>query len=158
MSAYSLFILFPRLLLRPFPNGCQGRFSDAVLRKRCDLLLEGDLQRLILDSHEALSDRILSSINSASTDTATFLKTARAAIPAGAGQVGRTCKVAFTYGLETDPEVAAKFLKKLTLHARHPHIAPHTSTIKPTKNLISSKALMDAFLGMPKQSAAHHDG
>ncbi len=72
--------------------------------------------------------------------------------------MGRACKVAFTYGLETDPDVAAKFMKKLTLHARHPHIAPHTSTIKPAKNLISSKALTDAFSGMPKQSDAHRDG
>jgi hypothetical protein len=117
LSAYSLFILFPRLLLRPLPNGCQGRFADAIFRKRCDLLLAGDIHRLILDSHEAQADRILSSINSASTDTPTFSKTARAAILAGVGQVGRACKVAFTYGLETDPDVAAKFLKKLTLQA-----------------------------------------
>jgi hypothetical protein len=116
------------------------------------------MQRLIMDSHEVQADRILSSINSASTDTPTFSKTARAAILAGVGQVGRACDVAFTYGLETDPDGAAKFLKKLTLQARHPHIAPHTSTIKPTKNLISSKALTDAFSGMPKQSAAHRDG
>jgi hypothetical protein len=60
--------------------------------------------------------------------------------------------------LETDREVAAKFLKKLTLHARHPHIDPHTSTIKPTKTLISAKALTDAFSRMPKQYAAHRDG
>ena len=43
MSAYSLFILFPRLLLRPFPNGCQCRVADAVLRKRCELLYAGDI-------------------------------------------------------------------------------------------------------------------
>ena len=48
-------------------------------------------------------------------DTVSFSKTARVAILAGAGEVGRACKVAFTFGLETDPEVAAKFLKKLTL-------------------------------------------
>ena len=132
--------------------------ADAVLRKRCDLLHVGDVHRLILDSHEAQSDQIMSSINSASSDSATFSKTAKAAILVGAEQAGRACKVAFTYGLETEPEVAAKFLKKLTLHARHPHIAPHTSTIKPAKNHIFSKALTDAFSGMPKQSAAHRDG
>jgi hypothetical protein len=53
LSAYSLSILFPRLLMRPLPNGCQGRFVDAVLRKRCELLHAGDIQRLTLDSHEA---------------------------------------------------------------------------------------------------------
>ncbi len=68
MSAFSLFILFPRLLLRPLPNGCQGRFAEAALRKRCDLPQAGDVQRLIQDSHEAQTDRVRSSINSASTD------------------------------------------------------------------------------------------
>ncbi len=158
MSAFTLFILFPRLLLRPLPNGCQGRVAEAVMRKRCDLLLAGHIQLLVRDSHEAQTDKISTFTNAASTDTPSFSKTARAAILAGAGQVGRACKVAFTYGLETHPEVAAKFLKKLTLQARHSHIASHTSTVKPAKILISSKALTDAFSGMPKQSAAHRDG
>ena len=72
--------------------------------------------------------------------------------------MGRACKVAFTYSLETDHEVAAKFLKKLTLQARHSHITPHSSTLKPAKNLIPAKAVSDAFLGMPKKSDAHSDG
>jgi len=101
----------------------------------------------------------MDSINSASFDSATFSKTTRAATLDVAGQVDRACKVAFIYGLpETDPGVAAKFLKKLTRQARHPHIAPYISTIKPAKNLISSKALTDSFSGIPKQSAAHKDG
>ncbi len=66
--------------------------------------------------------------------------------------------MAFTYGMETDPVLAAKFLKKLTLQARHSHIAPHVSDFKPTKNLIPHKALTEAFSGMPKTSAAHRDG
>ncbi len=69
LSAYSLFILFPRLLLRPLPNGCQGRFADDFIRKRCELLHAGDIQQLILDSHEAESDRATASINSASSDS-----------------------------------------------------------------------------------------
>jgi hypothetical protein len=56
LSANSLFILFPRLLLRPLPYGCQCRFADVVLRKRCELLHAGDIHRLIMDSHEAQSD------------------------------------------------------------------------------------------------------
>ena len=52
-SAYSLFILFPRMCLRPLPNGCKGRFADGVLRKRCSLFMKGDASRLITDSHEA---------------------------------------------------------------------------------------------------------
>ena len=63
-----------------------------------------------------------------------------------------------TYGLETDHVVAAKFLKKLTLQARHPHIVPYTSNLKPAKNLISLKAVTESFSGMPTQSAWHKDG
>jgi hypothetical protein len=74
-----------------------------------------------------------------------FSKTLRAAILAGAGEAGRACKVAFTYGLETVPEVAAKFLKKLTLQACHNHITLHSSTFKPAKNLIPAKAVSEAF-------------
>ena len=88
----------------------------------------------------------------------TFSKTARAAIRASVGEAGRAFKVAFTYGLETDPVVAAKFLKKLALHARHLHITPHTSTLKPAKNLISLKAITNSFSEMPKQSSSHRDG
>jgi hypothetical protein len=94
----------------------------------------------------------------ASEDTIAFSKTARAANLAGAGEVGRACKVAFTFGFETDPEVAAKFLKKLALQARNNHITPHSSTFKPTKNLIPAKAVSEAFSGMPKKSVAHRDG
>jgi hypothetical protein len=54
--------------------------------------------------------------------------------------------------------VAAKFLKKLTLQARHNHITPHTSTFKPAKNLIPAKAILEAFSGMPKKFVAHRDG
>ena len=44
-----------------------------------------------------------------------FSKTAKDAALAGAGELGRACKVAFTCGVEADPEVAASFLAKLTL-------------------------------------------
>ena len=85
-NAYSLFDLFPRLCLRPLHDGCQGRFTDVVLRKRCSLLALGDVYRLIADSHEAQHDMIAATANAVTTDTATFSKTARAAILAGAGK------------------------------------------------------------------------
>ena len=56
--------------------------------------------------------------------------------------------MAFTYGLKADPLVAAEFLKKLTLQSRHAHIAPHTSSLKPAKNLILLKVGTDAFSPM----------
>jgi len=139
-------------------HGCQGRFADASLKRRCHLYETGDIGRMLTDSHEAHTDRVNARVLVASEDTVSFSKNARAAILAGAGEVGRACKVAFTFGLETDPEVAAKFVKKLTLQARHNHITPRTSTFKPAKNLIPAKAVSEAFSGIPKKSVAHRDG
>ncbi len=72
--------------------------------------------------------------------------------------MGKACKAAFTYGMETDPEIAARFLSKLTLKQRHSHISMHISTVNPSANKIPAKAITDAFLGMPKKFAAHRDG
>jgi len=66
--------------------------------------------------------------------------------------------VAFTYGLKTDPLVAAEFLRKLTMQSRHAYIAPHDSSITPAKNQITLKVVTNAFTRMPKLSAAHMDG
>jgi hypothetical protein len=97
-------------------------------------------------------------MNVVSTDSIIFSKTVRVAIFAVVGEVERACKVAYTYGLETNPAVVAKFLKKIRLHARHAHIAPHTSTSNPSKYLIPLKAVTDALSRMPKQFVAHRDG
>jgi len=48
---YSLFVLFPRMLFHPLSNGCQGRFAEAALKRRCPLYETGDIGRLIMDSH-----------------------------------------------------------------------------------------------------------
>ena len=72
--------------------------------------------------------------------------------------MGRACKLAFSYGLESDPSVAAKFLDKLTLGTKHAHIQAYVPRIKPPRNSISLKAVTNAFSGMPKKSAAHRDG
>jgi hypothetical protein len=72
--------------------------------------------------------------------------------------VGKACKLAFSYDLESDPEVASKFLSKLTLKARHAHIHAHVPKIKPPTKCIPMKAITDAFAGMPKKLAAHKDG
>ena len=72
--------------------------------------------------------------------------------------MGRACKLAFSYGLESDPTVAAKFLSKLTLKKKHDHIQEYVAKVKPTGNRIPLKAFTDSFSGMPKKSAAHRDG
>ena len=92
------------------------------------------------------------------TSTTTLSKTARAAILAGTRAVGRACKIAFAYGIETDPMIAAEFLSKLTIKDKHTHIPAHDPKVKPPTNLIPIKTLTDAFSGMPKKSASHPDG
>jgi len=132
-SAFSLVVLFPRLLLRPLPDGCQGCFAAEALARRCSLLREGKLLVLLTEAHEAHTERVAKSLKASSTSasTSTFSKTSRAAILARAGAVGRAGKSAFSYGLESDPAVAAKFLAKLTLGTKHTHIQAYVPKIKP---------------------------
>jgi hypothetical protein len=132
-SAFALFVLFPRLLLRPLPDGCQRSFAATTLSRRCRLLREGKITVLLSEAHEVQTGRVakLTSATSVSASTTNFSKTAGAAIRAEAGAVGRACKLAFSYGLETDPGIAAIFLSKLTLGARHSHIEAHVPKVSP---------------------------
>jgi hypothetical protein len=79
------------------------------------------------------------------TSSITFSKTARAVILARAEAIGRACKLAFSYGLESDPVIAAKFMSKLTLKKKHDHIPKCVAKVKPTGNNIPLKAVMYAF-------------
>ncbi len=72
--------------------------------------------------------------------------------------MGRASKLAFSYGIESDLVIATKFFSKLTLTKRQSRIHLHVSKINPPENYIPLKAVMDAFSGMPKKSAAHRDG
>jgi len=157
-NASALFVLFPRLILKPLPEGSQGRLVAAALLDRCKKLSVGDVAGLIYEAHEAQTERVWGRIVVASTQSHSFSKTARAATLAGAGELSRACKVAFTYGIETDPEVAASFLAKLTLRSRHSHVPLHPSSLKLAKNSIPLTAVADAFSKMPKKAAARRDG
>ena len=90
-SAYSLFVLFPRLLLRPLPDGCQGSFAAATLSRRCRLLKDGEVGTLLNEAHEAQRGRVAKQTASHSKliSNPSFANTARAAILAGAGAMGR---------------------------------------------------------------------
>ena len=46
-SAFPLFVLFPRLILRPLPGGCQGSFAAAALSRRCSQLKKGKIAVLL---------------------------------------------------------------------------------------------------------------
>jgi hypothetical protein len=88
----------------------------------------------------------------------TFVLTARAATLAGCGVVGKACKLAFSYGTESDPIVAATFLAKLTRSTLRQHVPAPPSTHKSAFVLFPLKVVTDAFTGMPKKSAPHRDG
>ncbi len=94
-----LFVLFPRLVLRPLLDGCQGRVAAAEFEKRCKMLSARDAEGLIRDAHDAQTARVAKDIAAFSELKVTFSKTYRAASLAGMGEVGRACKVAFTYGI-----------------------------------------------------------
>jgi len=51
----------------------------------------------------------------------------------------RVCKLAFSYGLESDPVIATDFLDKLTLHHRHSYIPIYNSKVVPDRIASPSK-------------------
>jgi hypothetical protein len=156
--ASAFFVLFPRLILRPLQERCQGRLAATALLERCRRLLVGDVASLINEAHEAQTERVRSRTAAASAQPHSFSKNTRAAALACARELGRACKVAFTYGIEAGPEVAASFLTKPTLRARHSHAPSHPFSLKPAKNSIPLTAVAEAFSKIPKKSAAHRDG
>jgi len=127
VSAFARLFFFPRSLLRLLSDECQGSFAAAALSRRCSLLKHGKIAVLLGEAHEAQVGRVTKQTKAASISASTtnFSKTTRAAILAGAGAVVRACKLAFSYGLETGLEIAAKFLDKMTMKARHEHIQAH---------------------------------
>ena len=157
-TSAALFVLFPILILITLHDGCHGRLAAASLLDRCSRLLAGDVASLIHDAHEAQTERVRGRVAAASVQPHSFSKTARIAALACVGELGRACKAAFTYGVEADPEVAASFLAKLTLQARHSHVPLHPSSLKPAKNSILLTTVAEAFSKIPKKSAAHGDG
>jgi hypothetical protein len=157
-NSHAVFVLFPRIIFRPLPNGCQGGLATTALSRRCTILRDRDLVSLLKKAHEAQTVSVAKALAEATAPKPSFTRTTRAAILAKVGAVGRACKPAFSYGLESDPVIAAGFLAKLTLHHRHSHIPIYDSKVAPRPNYIPLKAVTDAFSGMSKKPAAHRDG
>ena len=112
---------------------------------------------MIHEAREAHTERVRGRTSAASTQPHSFLRTTRAAALAGSGELGRVCKVAFTFGIEASPEVAASFLAKLILQTMHSHVPLHPSSLKPAKNFIPLTAAAEAFSKMQKKYVAHRD-
>ena len=121
-------------------------------------LLAGGVASLIHDANEAQTERVRGRTAAAYSQPHSFSKTVRVVALAGAWELGRARKVAFTNGVEADPEVAPTFLAKLTLQARQTHVPLHPSSPKPAKISIPLTIVAEAFSKMPKKSAAHRDG
>ncbi len=73
--------------------------------------------------------------------------------------VGHSYKIAFSFGREKEPKVAAKILNNLMLQERHSHIQIYELKVRPPASCIQLKDGTNDFSEMPiKKSAAHHDG
>ena len=122
------------------------------------MLTSGRVSDLINDAHESQVNRVARKIHNITQPAPTFPLTPGAASLAGCGAVRKACQLAFSYGNESNPVIAATFLAKLTRATLHTHIPAPPSSYKSEFVRIPLKAVIDAFTGMPKKSAPHRDG
>jgi hypothetical protein len=73
------------------------------------MLVEGKVAELIEAAHDSQVKRVARRIHDITKPTVSFTQAARAATLAGCGVVGKACKITFSYGIESDPTVAATF-------------------------------------------------
>jgi hypothetical protein len=72
----------------------------------------------------------------------------RAVALAECGAVGKACKLAFSYGTETNPVAAATFVSKLTRSTMHTHIPPPPFARESAFIPNPVKAVINAVTGM----------
>ncbi len=118
----------------------------------------GEIAEIIYEAHDSHVTRVAYRVHALSVPASTFPLDARAASLAGCGATGKAIKLAFSFGTESDPVVAATFLAKLTRKTPHNHVPIPSSYFKTPCVPIPIKAISDAFTGMPKKSAPHRDG
>jgi hypothetical protein len=76
--------------------------------------MEGQVDAILREAHDSHVTSVACRVNALTQPSQSFPLTARADAFAGCGAVGKACKLAFSYGTETDPDVAGTFLAKLT--------------------------------------------
>ncbi len=121
------------------------------------MLLEGHVNAQLRETHNSQVTRVACRVQAITQPSQSFSLTTRAASLASCGAVGKACKLAFSYGTESDPDVARTFLAKLTRIVPHTHAPMPPTTYKTTRLPIPIKAVTDAFTGMTKKSAPHRD-
>ena len=68
-SADAAFILFPRLILRSLPPGCQGKYASLAFAERCEKLIDARITELIEEAHESQVKRVARRVHGLSQPT-----------------------------------------------------------------------------------------
>jgi len=94
------------------------------------MFMDGQIEELVREAHDSQVTRVACRVHALTQPPQSFPQTARAAALAGCGAVCKACKFAFSYGIESDPIVAATFLAKLTRTVPHTHVPMPPSSFK----------------------------
>ncbi len=115
------------------------------------MFLDGQVAELCHEAHESQVTRVACRVHALTHPSQSFPLSARASSLAGYGAVGKACKLAFSNGSESNLEVAAKFLAKLTRMVPHSHVPALPSSYKIVFVPIPLKPITNTFTGMPKK-------
>ena len=148
-EAYSAFVLFPRLILRLPPLGCKGKHGALAFVRRSKMMLNGQVSDFLREEHDSHVTRVASRVHALTHMFEIFPRIARVVALVGCGAVGKACKLAISYGTESDPVIVASFLAKVTKMIPYTHAPLPPSSYKIVLVPIPIKVVKDAFTGMP---------
>jgi hypothetical protein len=122
------------------------------------MLMEGNVAELIEPAHDSQVKRVARRIHDITKPTVAFTQTARATTLARCGDVEKACKIAFSYGNESDPALNVTFLAKLTRSPPYTHVPSPPFVVMSSFVPIPIKSVLDTFTSMPKKYAPMRDG
>jgi hypothetical protein len=103
--AYVDYVLFPRLVLRSLPTGCKGKHTTTTFARICTMFNNGQIAELLHEAHNSHVTRVACRVHALNKPANTFSLATRVASLTCCGAVGKACKLAFSYGTESDPVV-----------------------------------------------------
>ncbi len=103
------------------------------------MLTSGRVSDIINDAHDSQVNSVARRIHDIPQPAPSFPLTDRAASLAGCGARGKACKLAFSYGTESDPIIGAIFPAKLTRATMHTHVPPHYLHTSPNSSQYRSR-------------------
>ncbi len=107
--------------------------------------MDGQVDALLKEAHDSQVTIVACRVHALTQPSQSFPLTARADALTGCGAVGKACKLAFSYGTESNPDVARTFLAKLTRTVPHTHVPMPPATFKTAHVPIPIKAVTEAF-------------